>query len=263
MNITDENIYKYSWDESIKNKYICDFKIYIPDKKDNFDGFSELINRTCNTDVKKELIKKAYFILKGMLYNGNKKCIIYMTSIEKAKQMYDIMSWIKNLLNINLKYWQIDCNTKKTIRSKIIKEFQETNNIAIIINVHILDEGINIVDCDSVFITCPSDNIINIIQRMCRANRITDSKKDCSIYMWCRESKIDVVFDYLYTNTEGYVKDKIYIYNTGNKNVEKYDTLNKNIDEETNSLFVNNLPTDIDIQFITPISLNFGTVKRE
>ena len=251
MNITDENIYKYSWNESIKNKYICDFKIYIPDKKDNYNDFAEIINKTCNTDIEKELIKKAYFILKGMLYNGNKKCIIYMTSIEKAIQIYDIMSWIKNLLNINLKYWQIDCNTKKTIRSKIIKEFRQTSDIGIIINVHILDEGINIVECDSVFITCPSDNIINIIQRMCRANRITEHKKECSIYMWCRESKIDDVLDYLYTNTEGYVKNKIYIYNTNNKNVEKYDmmeknivkydTLNNNIDDDINLLFINNL----------------------
>ena len=52
------------------------------------------------------------------------------------------------------------------------------NNLSIIINVHILDEGIDITQCDSVYITQPNNNIINIVQRMCRANKITQNKKN-------------------------------------------------------------------------------------
>ena len=52
------------------------------------------------------------------------------------------------------------------------------NNLSIIINVHILDEGIDIPQCDSVYITQPNNNIINIVQRMCRANKITQNKKN-------------------------------------------------------------------------------------
>lgn len=110
-------------------------------------------------------------MLKSMLFNGDKKCICYMTCVEFTNIMCDILNWLSKLLNRELEYRQIDYTTKKTIREKIINNFKQTTKIAIIINVHILDEGINIPECDSVFITQPSNNMINIIQRMYRANR--------------------------------------------------------------------------------------------
>jgi len=99
-----------------------------------------------------------------------------MTKIEYSLDMFNILCWLSKFLGVEIEYWQLNCNTKKTIREKIIQNFKETTKIAILINVHILDEGINIPECDSVFITQPSDNMINIIQRMCRANRIIKNK---------------------------------------------------------------------------------------
>ena len=145
-----------------------------------------------------------------------------MTSIEYSNDMYDILNWLCKLLNVEIEYWQIDCNTKKTTREKIINSFKQTTKIAIIINVHILDEGINIPECDSVFITQPSNNMINIIQRMCRANRILDNKTKCNIYLWCKEKKTDIILDYIYNNTGGFIKDKVFIHNTTNKKIEKH-----------------------------------------
>jgi superfamily II DNA or RNA helicase len=220
LNITDE--YNYSWTAAIKNKYICDFTIYIPDKNEDYQMFVELIKKTCNKLVDDKIIKKAYFMLKSMLFNGDKKCICYMTCIDFADSMCNILDWLCKLLNVDIEYWQIDCNTKKTIREKIINNFKISHKIAILINVHILDEGINIPECDSVFITQPSNNMINIIQRMCRANRILDNKTNCNIYLWCREKKADHILDYIYNNTNGFIKDKVFIYNTTNKIIQKY-----------------------------------------
>ena len=220
LNIID--IYNYSWTDAIKNKYICDFTIYIPDKDEDYQMFVELINKTCNKSVDDKIIKKTYFILKSMLFNGDKKCICYMTCIEFADSMCNILDWLCKLLNVDIEYWQIDCNTKKTIREKIINNFKSSIKIALLINVHILDEGINIPECDSVFITQPSNNMINIIQRMCRANRILDNKMNCNIYLWCREKKADHILDYIYNNTNGFIKDKVFIYNTTNKIIQKY-----------------------------------------
>ena len=165
---------------------------------------------------------KAYFMLKSMLFNGDKKCICYMTSIEYANNMCSILIWLSKLLGIELEYWQIDCNTKKTIREKIINDFKETNKIAILINVHILDEGINIPECDSVFITQPNNNIINIIQRMCRANRIITNKNTCNIYLWCNEKKTNTILDYINNNTQEFIKNKVFIFNTENKIIKKH-----------------------------------------
>jgi len=78
------------------------------------------------------------------------------------------------------------------------------------LNVQILNEGIDIPVCDSVFITDPNNNIENLIQRMSRANRICSTKTRCHIYMYCGEKKINKVLDYININTNNELKDKIY-----------------------------------------------------
>ena len=236
MNIID--IYNYSWIDAIKNKYICDFSIYIPDKNETYQTFVELIKKTCDDNIDEKIIKKAYFMLKSILYNGDKKCICYMTCIEFADSMSKVLSWMSKLLNVDIEYWQIDCNTKKTTREKIINNFKQSTKISIIINVHILDEGINIPECDSVFITQPSNNMINIIQRMCRANRIVNNKMNCNIYLWCKEKKTKIILNHIYNNTDGFIKDKVFIYNTENKIIKKHIIERENLD--TNAIIQTN-----------------------
>ena len=254
MNIN--NVYNYNWKDAIINKYICDFNIYIPDKNENYQSFIELLKKTCNNNINEKIIKKTYFILKSMLFHGNKKCICYMTCIEYANNMNNILNWLSKLLNIEIEYWQIDCYTAKTKREEIIDNFKKSNKISIIINVHILDEGINIPECDSVFITQPSNNIINIVQRMCRANRITETKKNSNIYLWCNNKKTDKILDYIYDNTYGFIKNKVFIFNTETKIIknyiikkDNYEILNnKIILSQTDNLLKNNLIEYIKLQ---------------
>ena len=59
---------------------------------------------------------------------------------------------------------------------------------------HILDEGIDIPECDSIFITHPNNNPINLIQRMSRANRIGNNKDKAHIMLWSKtHEKLDNV----------------------------------------------------------------------
>ena len=102
------------------------------------------------------------------------------------------------MLKIKLEHAQIDCTVKKLKRKEIIDNFVNAINMSIIVNVHILDEGIDILECDSVYITQPNNNMINIIQRMSRANRIMADKNECNIYLWCSEKKRDKIIKYIY-----------------------------------------------------------------
>ena len=81
------------------------------------------------------------------------------------------------------------------------------------------DEGIDIPECDSVFITQPNNNIINIVQRMCRANRITDNKTKCQIFLWCSKNKTKKIFEYLSDNMNGVINDKVIKFNVNNLNI--------------------------------------------
>jgi superfamily II DNA or RNA helicase/phage anti-repressor protein len=223
--------YEYSWSDAIQNKYICDFNIIIHENNEELYKFSYLLKQLCSNSLDIKLIGKAYFILKGLMYYGNKKCICYMTCIDKANQLSEILYWMSYLLNIQLNKWIINCNTARTKRVKYLEEFKKSINLSIMINVHILDEGIDIPECDSVFITRPSNNIHNIVQRMSRSNRIYKNKEICNIFLWCSKNKTNKVLNYLSNNTNAIIDNKIIKFKIINNNIvkqEKYKMINNN-----------------------------------
>jgi phage anti-repressor protein len=57
---------------------------------------------------------------------------------------------------------------------------------------------------------------------MCRANRILDNKTTCNIYLWCTDKKTNLILDYINQNTQGFIKNKVYIYNTEKRLIEKH-----------------------------------------
>ena len=226
--------YEYSWQNAIKNKYICDFNIVIHENNQELYRFSYLLKQLCSDKINVTLIAKAYFMLKGMMYFGNRKCICYMTCIKKANEMYNILYWIGKLLNVEIDSWIITSNTAKTKRANYLYHFtnttcgKESNKLCIMINVHILDEGIDIPECDSVFITRPNNNIINIVQRMCRANRITKSKTKCNIYLWCGKNRTNEILEYLSANTNGIIDNKVIKLNMNYNGINKINDTNNN-----------------------------------
>lgn len=219
-NIKCDKVYKYEWTDAIKNKYICDFKIIVPDIESKIESFKKFIGELSSTiDVK--IYCKAYFILKNLVHNGNKKCICYLTTIGKAVDFGKNIKLISDLLNIRIKTWQIDCNTKRTNRETIVNEFKECVDIGILINVHILDEGINIEECDSVYVTQPNNDISNLIQRMSRANRITQNKEICYVYLWSTKNKADKILKYVFDKTCSEFTNKVFTFNVITSNVSK------------------------------------------
>jgi predicted helicase len=181
------------------------------------------------TDLK--LVNKAYFLLRSLLYEGSRKCIVYLTSIKNSEIFKNIIIWMQKLLNIKVNSYQIDCNTTKTKRVEYINNFIADTNISLMLNVQILNEGIDIPICDSVFITDPNNNIENLIQRMSRSNRITNTKDKCTIYLWCNEKKVDKILNYINENTNNELINKIFKINFDKIDkplVDKY--INKKID---------------------------------
>ena len=250
--------YEYSWQDAIKNKYICDFDIVIHENNQDLYKFSYLLKQLCSDKNNVRLMAKAYFIVKGMMYFGNRKCICYMTTIEKANEMYNILYWMGKLLNVEIDSWIITCNTAKTKRANYLYNFKKSNKLSIMINVHILDEGIDIPECDSVFITQPNNNIINIVQRLCRANRITEYKTQCQIFLWCNKNKTAKILEYLSDNTNGIIDSKVIKlnikYNCTNKIKHIINSENKNTTNITILDYLkntdNNSIENIDNEFI-------------
>jgi superfamily II DNA or RNA helicase len=180
MSVYHNAIYKYKWQDAISDGFTCSFNITIPTNdiidNENLNKMLDLLKNVA--DIDSTNIKRGYFLIRCLLFNNNKKCIVYVTTVKNAKLFENVIVGIMKLLNTNFEICTITNKTTKKKREEYIYRFKHNEILTIMINVHILDEGIDIPECDSVYITQPNDNIDNLIQRLCRCNRITRTKKN-------------------------------------------------------------------------------------
>jgi len=199
-------IYDYPMSEAIKENYVCDYFINVP--------VLDLVNERVDIDIPDELKHldnditiKSLFLLSGMLETGSRKCIVYCCSIEECEIFNTIFTEISREYH-GIECWSssITANTSVRKREEILKDFQNNNSkISILSSVRILNEGVNIVKCDSVFITKVNDNEIVAVQRMCRANRKDreNPNKVANCFVWADDlNKTVEMLQYLKTNDE-------------------------------------------------------------
>jgi len=188
-NIFGETIYELEWKTAIDNKYICDYSFYYPNN-------NKIIERVDNLKIDKNLIEKtilinkAFFLLESIKLTNVKKCITYLKTINEMEQFVKILKTINIYFDLNIKVYKINCNTLKNKRLECLNKFKTNNNVInILCNVHILDEGIDIPECDSIYLTHPNNNPVNIIQRISRANRldINNITKIARIFIWSKD----------------------------------------------------------------------------
>jgi superfamily II DNA or RNA helicase len=187
-NIFGDSKYELSWKTAIEYKYICDYNFYYPNNDRILDKINDL--KVDKSIIEKTiLINKSYFLLDSIKLLGFKKCIVYLKTIDECNNFFKILQIINIYFELNIKVYEITYNTTKKKRIEILNKFKNDNtHINILCNVHILDEGIDIQECDSVYLTHPNNNPINIIQRISRANRIdrNNNNKIAKILVWSK-----------------------------------------------------------------------------
>jgi hypothetical protein len=190
--------YIYNMGDAIKNNKICDYEIYIPDIQINNNNFINDISNEINIhNLKNDIIIKSNFILRGMLEIGSRKCILYAKNHEESYQFKNTLDQINNYFSLDIYVETLLSNDNLKERNLKIKSFSEFTGFSIIINVEILNECIDIKECDSIFITYPSQSKIKNIQRLCRANRkdINNINKISRIFLWLEE--YDEITDFI------------------------------------------------------------------
>ena len=204
--IFGEHMFSYDWSKAIANKYINDFDIVLPSKEQSIETFDKLL-KSINSDYEhNKMACKIYFLLKSILYNGDRKIIVFFATHEKMSEGIEIIGWLSKIFNININVDRIDCNTSCKNRTRIINIFAEIGGISILCCVRVLNEGINISWCDAVFVTQPNDNLLNLVQRMSRCIRITEDKKKSHVYIWCNDAKKVKLLEYLSSSSDCFNK---------------------------------------------------------
>ena len=199
-NIIYTDKYELKWTDAILNRYITDYNFYYPNN-------DKIIERIDNLQIDKNLIEKtilinkAYFLLESIKLTNIRKCIVYLKSISESEQFTKIIQTLNIYFELNIKINEINYHTTIANRKKYLNKFQNDNTcINILANVHILDEGIDIPECDSVYLTNPNNNPVNIIQRISRANRLDKNNIDkiAKIFIWAKnEIKLEQIINNL------------------------------------------------------------------
>jgi len=199
-----ETIYQLPFKTAIEKGYITNYEIYLP-----------TIDKTGNTfiieDMKDdEFGNQATFLTTGMLRTGSKRCLVYCKSVNEC----DIFKMaLKKLFDTfhaeNAEMFTLTFNTTSKERNQILKEFsKDDETIKFIMCVNILNEGIDIPICDSIFmdeiaISISDRGHIRAVQRLCRAVRKNKKNpfKIAHAFIYTHErSRLDNLFSLLKEN---------------------------------------------------------------
>jgi superfamily II DNA or RNA helicase len=230
--IFGNTIYNMSFTDAIDNKYITDYKIWLPSIHENNDQLNKELSIYDVTNIIKY---KCIYLFSCLLNNGSRKCIIYCIDTNEITDMINGMNELNKFYYINYNINQITSKTNDKQRNIILNKFSDGNNIQLLFSVRILDECIDIPSCDSIYITYPSKSKIRTIQRLSRCIRIDkyNKFKIGNIFIWCDE--YDLILETLSGIKEYdiYFKDKIkinkinfYGYNDNNIYITDTKTIN-------------------------------------
>ncbi len=208
-------VYNMTLTYAIDNKYITDYKIWLPSIHENNEQLNEELS-VYNIDS--SLKNRCNFLFSCILNNGSRKTIIYCKDTIDMNSMIESFIELNDFYNIDAEINSISCQNTDKERKSTLKSFANNNNkIQLLFNIRILNECIDIPSCDSIYISYPPKNKITTIQRIHRATRINKSNpyKIANIYIWC--DQYDEILETLSSIKEYDImfKDKIKL-NTAN-----------------------------------------------
>jgi len=186
-NFIGDIVYNMSFNNAIANKYITDYKLWLPSiHENNIELQKELSIYNINNEIKNRCI----FLYSCILNNGSRKIIIYCKDTNDMNNLIDSFIKLNEFYNIDFEINSITCNDANNKRKEIINIFSDDNSkIQLLFNIKILNECIDIPSCDSIYISYAPKNKITTIQRINRATRIDKNNpfKIANIYIWCNE----------------------------------------------------------------------------
>jgi len=178
-----QEVFSYNIRTAINEGVCVDYELYLP--------YLEPKEENTETTI---FLSKAHFLATGLLRTGKRRCIVYLNTIAECEVFATTIEQVfEEYHGIRIETFAMNCETSKINREAILRRFSEPNydTIKIIVNVRILNEAIDIVACDSVFVTQIGEhtNDITIVQRLGRALRKDphNPTKTAAMFIWCED----------------------------------------------------------------------------
>lgn len=179
--------YSMKMTEAIDRGIITDYRVFCP-----------LLTEEGDEDVKKELsvenvddklLSKAVFLAKGMLQQGSRKAIVYLTTHEEVKDFHDVFTKVADEyfgIGPGLYCSAILSYDSKETRAARLKAFADAEDFAVLLSAQILDEAIDLPSCDSILFANPCRSKVKCVQRVCRSVRKDPMNpvKVAKVFVW-------------------------------------------------------------------------------
>lgn len=193
-------------EECIKAGFICPMKLVI--KKDSFDVSSRFVSKdfkmndddfkglekgmkvaSCAKYCKRKNIIKCLNTLYSLLADTSlsykpSKVIIYCTFIKEVNEFFNALSLMKEECEFlqDFKLFKLYSSSTGDM-DKALHEFTNYRGKSIMINIRMLNDGINVPDIDTILFTSPTGTKPDIIQRIFRARRTLITRPDKIAYI--------------------------------------------------------------------------------
>ena len=180
-------VYQMTFTDAIANKYITDYKIWLPSIHENNE---EVDKELSIYEIDNEIKNRCKLLYSCIANNGSRKCIVYCKDTEDMKSMIECMKTLNEFYIMDIEINSISCEDREKKRKRTLESFANNNDkIQLLFNIRILNECIDIPSCDSIYISYAPKNKITTIQRISRATRTDKNNpyKVANIYIWCEE----------------------------------------------------------------------------
>ena len=192
--------YEFGMAEAIQGGFCCDYRVYLPliqqtpQGSQQGSGVEDVAVPELLAGDDRTLSAKALFLVTGMLMRGSRRCIAYMASKAECDAFLEVLAKVVETHH-GLGFWggKIDCDVGRADRERLLRDFEAGDNVPlrVLTSVRILDEAIDVVRCDSQFVSHVGEDASDIrtVQRMCRGIRLdaANPSKVNHMFMWADE----------------------------------------------------------------------------
>jgi predicted helicase len=129
-------VYEMTFKDAIENKYITDYKIWVPFVKENT---TDLDKELSIYDIEIDVKNRCKFLFSALANNGSRKCIVYCKDTNDMKDNIDAMIKMNEFYALDIDINRISCEDSEKTRKKCLTYFSENNdNIQLLYSIKIL-----------------------------------------------------------------------------------------------------------------------------
>lgn len=216
--------YRMTLGEAIERGLVCDYELVIPKAIDLAQDGWEVQLSEFGGDDDREMVARCVFLAARMLLDGSRKCVVFCRTKDECRRLVRLFE------RVCVDHHAVRCcasvvvdETTRCERRAILARFaaageevsplipddddeedddrsiraRRVPTLSIVAAVRVLDEGVDIPACDSVFFAhkpvATDSAMVRTVQRMCRANRLCPGKAPLMrAYIWASSYDVEL-----------------------------------------------------------------------